>query len=733
MSVSVPLSSKLHEYNELLPECERSHILEEDEVELKKLLACLDDLQSDTCETINAIKFGRCLRFLKTRQNLKYQFAPELCDQILNVFYLLVTAKRTSVVQRKTIMTVMSEICKKKGMAKKLSFTFDWRPFWDEILEIALRWRRPECVSNADACVELLDALAEFLHCGRNLLNDDVAQRIARESLEFLDDLRNPSCYEGLLMLVLCLPTKFSQYDEYLPRWIKIWSNISHNPTWDYCWLSIFARARKHTKSFDWTSLSPLLFSKGNELIVPLDESVPKGSSHMLHIPHYYRRLALLDADPDIMALSKLAKLMYFMTLLEPGSDSMLIEGPRISITPTTASTVLKDNSVEFTYSGFTKVDMVHKGAVDISMFFQSIRCFLHPTTEGIWTRSVGAFVTTFVGELSRHFGRNYAHNLVQQQAGGGTSAEAFSDDHSKFKAPIHMPTVRYMLGFFTVIVMETLYVKDCTTFHFYASCLKNLVTLDPTLSSIIVPYLLAALDARIVSQSHQAPLALQAFWVLIKPLLFPNPLIIRYVPHLLKALLPAIDPNDQKKTIAALSVLITLFAHIPIRTDYSGYTNTSAYLDTKPYICGLTVTDDAATNDYCEWMRSQLEDDLSTYEPLGNLWTEWLPAFWSRIFQLLEAEDEPQNGFESELGDIITECISVMLYACESDDLVEESASIISWYFLSSQPTKSVKTSSKIVGALIARKPSALSETLSQLLESRSESGGIFDASTGS
>jgi hypothetical protein len=713
------MAESMHVYNELLPECEKSYILEDDQDELKKLLACLDEVESDPSNNIDPIKFGKMLRLLRTRLVLKYQRSDELCDRILNVLYKLMSTKNASIAQRRSLVNMMHSFLKKKP--KNLSFSFDWKLFWHEIRAISLRLNRSESVSNPHVTTDFLTVLVEFLHCARYMLPDNVGLEIAHEATELLSDVRNPACYEGLLLLVLCLPTAFQHYDEYLPKWIHIWSNVSHNPVWDCCWLTIFTRARKHARTFDWLSLSPLLLSKGKELIVPVSKQ--RQSSHLVTVPDYYRRWLILNADPKLIALNKLAKLVYFVTLLEPGNESMLVQGPVITITPSTAASVLKDAAVEFDYSGFAADIKVHKGAVDIAMFFQSIRSCVHPACQGAWTQPIAFFATTLVSEISRHLGRNYAFNLGPGQSGS---------DKAKFQAPVHMPTIRYCLGFLTVIVMEGVFGRNPTTSLFYTSCLKNLVTIDPTLSTVVIPYLLAALDPAAVSQSHQTPIALQSLWIAIKPLLFPNPLFVRYIPDLLKLLLPGIDANDRIKTNATLSVIITICSHVPVRTDYDSYTNHKHYLETKPYISGVTTTDGGRSVAEIEaWVHTQLVSDKPAFEALGGFWAEWIPSLLAKIFLMLEAEEAKQKGRPNDpISDSIGECVSVFFQSIESPDLMETVISVILKYFATSLPVNSVKTSGRILQYLVARHPALLERVLTQLLDVNT--GGLVHASNG-
>ena len=101
-------------------------------------------------------------------------------------------------------------------------FSFDWKVIWAEIKKILNREGRSDAVSSEAYLADFLTRLVEFLHASRMYVRKDDAGILAAAN-ELLVDTRNSSCIEGVLLLVNCLPTSFSQYDELLPSWIKKW------------------------------------------------------------------------------------------------------------------------------------------------------------------------------------------------------------------------------------------------------------------------------------------------------------------------------------------------------------------------------------------------------------------------------------------------------------------------------------------------------------------------------
>lgn len=102
----------------------------------------------------------------------------------------------------------------------------------------------------------------DFMHAARRFNSVEDANAIVAEAMSKFIDMRTSVCIEGVLLLLTCLPTDFDNYDKYLPQWLSVWTSIENNLCWDDCWLTIFARARKFSKSFNWSLLNGLLVVK---------------------------------------------------------------------------------------------------------------------------------------------------------------------------------------------------------------------------------------------------------------------------------------------------------------------------------------------------------------------------------------------------------------------------------------------------------------------------------------
>lgn len=73
---------------------------------------------------------------------------------------------------------------------------------------------------------------------------------LLEHAMATLSDTRMATCFEGVLLLVTCMPTAYDQYDKILPKWYDCWNSINGNAYWDSLWATLFTRARKHATQF---------------------------------------------------------------------------------------------------------------------------------------------------------------------------------------------------------------------------------------------------------------------------------------------------------------------------------------------------------------------------------------------------------------------------------------------------------------------------------------------------
>lgn len=278
-----------------------------------------------------------------------------------------------------------------------------------------------------------------------------------------------------------------------------IYISIDHNALWDCCWLTLLTRARKFSScradAFDWVALAPILFTKARELLqLPTSDSGKSGAMHHVDFPHtfppHYAGLLLLRTDPKKAALAKLAKILHFIVF----QCTELVPAELMAVT---APAIVRESAVPVVGFNVLPPQPVKRLAVELVLFFQSVRSFLYPSNTGAWTLQLAFFMTTIVSQLSRHLGAAIGTKLMV--------SEGVEEARKRLWATvIDVPTLRYILGSLLPLLLEGLYGKNPLMSQCCSFCLKNLIAVDPNLGDVLIPFFLSALDESAVNQSHQ-------------------------------------------------------------------------------------------------------------------------------------------------------------------------------------------------------------------------------------
>lgn len=298
-----------------------------------------------------------------------------------------------------TLLAHMLKICKKY---KNLTLNpISWRTFWQNALDIACRNKKDQSLASENPIIAYMTKLVEFLHGSRKYLiqTREECDTLIEESMVKLKDLRQVLLsFDGLLMMVNCLPTDYSGYDSVLPKWVALWCSISHNAQWDMCWLTLLLRARKYTVTYDWKPLLPLLTSKSRELLgLPGATGGTENGAvkDALTFPNFYFKLITDEVEATRVALNKLAKLIYFTTICDEITDAtvLAVTDPLNITTPKLSG--VNSNDVE-KIPGYNCSGKVLPIVADILLFFQSIRPFYYAGNIGGWTQPLAYFITSF-------------------------------------------------------------------------------------------------------------------------------------------------------------------------------------------------------------------------------------------------------------------------------------------------------------------------------------------------
>ena len=348
--------------------------------------------------------------------------------------------------------------------------------------------------------------------------------------------------------------------------------------------------------------------------------------------------------------------------------------------------------------------------------------------------------VSVLVQEMSKHMGHTLSDALLTPTT---TTPTTTSTDTSVIKEgekevvkkvvntptqiqPFHFDTIQYLNGILLTICLECLYSKDTNSNYIHANTIKNILSIDPTLGHIVLPFLINALTT--VNQSHQTPIALYTLNLTFKILLYPMPIILYYIPSLLQYTLPGLDPADQMKTVLTLSYISTILAWIPTMSTYKINTTNSSDNSNMSYLTLLkrlivTQVDSLATIDLTHLATSDITSTTlvtqSYYDALASYLPQYFSDFFDKIFLLLQAQEGTQNtnntntssnssgnnnkGHNSGAMPSICECVGYIFQGINSIKIREQVEDKVLLYFKNNTLINSVKTCAKILEYMVS------------------------------
>ena len=84
----------------------------------------------------------------------------------------------------------------------------------------------------------------------------DITSRTIWEMVQddVLHQTHTHAAYRGAILLYLFMPSQCTSqfYLQVMPLWLQSWSSIDRCPDFDYMWLTLFCRARKHVSPLDY-------------------------------------------------------------------------------------------------------------------------------------------------------------------------------------------------------------------------------------------------------------------------------------------------------------------------------------------------------------------------------------------------------------------------------------------------------------------------------------------------
>ena len=621
---------------------------------------------------------------------------------------------------RTKLLQVLVIVVKKSW--ERLDFKLDWKLYWDEYLRILQRSDRYDINCSETILNDYFGAYVRFLlavrpyfdpfseHSGLDNLNGTVNKfgSMVNYAMQKLSDQRTLSMFEGVTLLFTCLPTDYPHYDELLPSWTQMFAGLDNNETWEYCWLSILSRARKHSNTFDWGATLPFFLSLTRDLMaLPAtndyvatiqSNSFPKG------MPGFYTNV-IQEKDQKRKKICKLTKIILAIIIRD--CKFAKAEGLQVTL-PTVVNDAL--NKLNMKIVGLNQVDGELKAsAIELVYFLQSLRVYAHPSNNGSHVSTIAQFIALLLKEISKHIGFNIAHKVADQQisadAANGNKVIASPLDAKLFH------TYDHLFGVFLTFCFEGIYSKGNVPCQRYMLILMELITLKPSIVHALVPHLLDALDAKSVTQPHQGLSAIHTLSRCMKVMLHPNPIIIQYLPDILRLVVDAMNPSDVMKTSLAMDLIANIFSWLPVSSTTPSLKGSfSSYL----HLVNLTNSNVASE----VFVESIAKTHLETL--LQFITTEWFSLYLDKLFALIDGQEKKVKGVKTPgTVDVIARGIGFLFQSIDvnSTAIVNDVADKLIHYVLNSAPIHTPKVCGKILECIACCVPRKIREIIEKIL----------------
>jgi hypothetical protein len=615
---------------------------------------------------------------------------------------------KTSTIGRTLALRIMTIMMGKSW--GPLALTVDWRPYWSEMVarmyneDYEGKFMTSETIQSS-----YYRSLALFIYTARRFYatNDPDARfghDVADVAMRHLENVSTPQFMEGALLLALCLPNEFAHYDELLPQWFAVWGRVNQNSLWDMAWLLVMAHAVKMVPAFDWKPYLPFLFSKLKSLLrLPLVKSAFSFNCFPRVVPSFYQFPFSFYSDFHHTMLFKLTKVISKVVL----QDATRV-APEVSVVtlPAAVEEALAQRAVKIPGVNQAEGLQIAESAAQLLQFVHSLRAFVHAAGSGEYTARIAVFITVVLKTFAAYLG-GAVGDLLQDDA----------SDAAVFPVRQHaaLPTIRYVAGYLLTYVLDSVFVEDPRVNHAFARCIEHLVPVLPDSVHVLCPFFLDALEPRAFQDAAHSMVALKSLGFLLRPALFPQPLILSYLPRLLRLLLQGLEASTPDRINAILYLLYQLFTWLPVSkaivVQVPAFASYPALLE-APSSAALRalLTERRAPQFQVEY------DALVDY-----VVTDWFPQLLERVFVVTDAEEASVKGAESTAITIAGQLLSIFYQALESPDaaFVRAIAEKIRDYALQRAPAHTDKTCGKLVEYFVSSFPAYQSFFLDALLSS--------------
>jgi hypothetical protein len=538
-------------------------------------------------------------------------------------------------------------------------------------------------------------------------------------AMQKLSDQRTTAMFEGVTLLFTCLPTDYPHYDAVLPTWTQLFAGLDNNESWEYCWLSILSRARKHSQSFDWNATLPFFLSLTRDLMSlpsPNDYSASmQANSFPKAMPAFYANV-IQEKDQKRKKNSKLTKIIISIIIRD--QKFVKAEGLQISLPAVVIETL---NKLNLKIPGLNHMEgEIKASAVELIFFLQSLRVFSHPSNGGSHVSTIAQVLALLLKGISKHIAVNVAHRIMEQPITDGQSNGTNTMIDDKL-----MLTYDHLFGIFLTFCFEGIYSKQNIACQRYMLILMDLMTLKPCIVHALVPYLLEALDPKAVTQSHQALSAIHTLSRCMKVMMHPNPIILQYLPEILRLIIQFINPSDSMKTNLTIDLISNIFSWLPISSKTPSLKGSfSSYLqlvDLAPSSHRSVAATGKGTG-AGEFTAPFVESIANTHmEHLMHYITnDWFTLYLEKLFALIDGQEKKIKGAKTpSTVDMIARGVGYLFQAIDihSIEIIHDFADRLIQYIVTSAPVHTAKVCAKIVECVTACVPSKIHDIMSKIL----------------
>jgi len=359
------------------------------------------------------------------------------------------------------------------------------------------------------------------------------------------------ACYRSSIILYLFQPSRCTPqfYLDHLPEWYECWTNIDRCPEYDFLWLAMFCRARKHVSAedYDWGPIRRRILTHSQYWLqlpiggASMDKLFPRaGNPRSRSCPSRLKDFVGSGSsyEEGIDFVAKVTKLLVASLGTGEGKpESSSADGPAIS-----------------------------EGTRDMLRFLSFVTPYFNPSNLGSWTFTLGAFLHYFSYELCCRVGNSAAMDSLK--ASNPSLSSALCDVQPALGAasiPDHeMVALMHAL---LPLCQQAMYSKNGHVGRAGEAAMLYLIQIDPMHTApAFIDFATRALDISAVNLAHQAPAALSALTRLIQPALRSNPsILLARLPDILRLCLAGIDRNDQNKTIRTLILYRSITSWMPV------------------------------------------------------------------------------------------------------------------------------------------------------------------------